>query len=95
MILSWPGYPSEGFGPENVAESNAMRADCFLTKSEISATYFLIGGISPRLAGRRARRAVAVWTSWLDHNRDANQDEGANFFIPIARNLLKSPDSKK
>jgi hypothetical protein len=47
-------------------------------------------------AGRgEARGCLKREKGWLNHNRRASREVEESFFIPIARNPLKSPDSKK
>ena len=66
-----------------------------LTKSEVCRIMFVITESVLALRLSQARSGPWLLTSGLKHNRRANQEVEENFFIPVARNPLKSPDSKK
>jgi hypothetical protein len=67
----------------------------FVSKSRIRDIPFPVAGASPHGARRRLRRKREWALETFSHNRRRELENWVKFFIPIACNPLKSPDSEK
>jgi hypothetical protein len=65
------------------------------SKSRIRDIPFPVAGASPHGARRRLRRKREWALETFSHNRRRELENWGKFFIPIACNPLKSPDSEK